>query len=232
METNTHGAKLQKDGITYAIQTTIPAGIIRPEDLERIAHIGRKFSIPMIKLTSGQRFLLIGVQEKDIGSIREELGSLGSGMFLPGVRYVQSCPGSSYCKNGTQDSLALALSISTRYQGVKFPAKLKIGISGCPRCCGESKVRDIGIMGSPKGWTVYFGGNSGNRCRVGDMVASCLHTDKALELVDRLLEWFKAETTEKERTARFMDRIQSDEKLLAEFSKIKSEFEIPTCDIK
>ncbi|MFH0966335.1 MAG: NAD(P)/FAD-dependent oxidoreductase [Methanobacteriota archaeon] len=232
MENTINGAKIQNDGVTYAIQTTIPAGIVTPEDLERIARIGRKFSIPMIKMTSGQRFLLIGVQEKNIRSIREELGTLGSGMILPGVRYVQSCPGSTYCKNGTQDSLSLALSLSNRFQGRKFPAKLKIGVSGCPRCCGESKVRDIGIMGSQKGWTVYFGGNSGNRCRVGDMVASCLQTERVLELVDRLLVWFKSEAGEKETAARFMERMESEPKLQEEFSKIKSEFAAPTCDLE
>lgn len=232
MEKNIVGAKLQKDGVTYAIQTYIPSGILRPEDLERIGQIGKKFSIPMIKITSGQRILLIGVEEKDIGSIREALGDLGSGMIIPGVRYVQSCPGISYCKNGTQDSLALASSLSTQYQGKKFPGKIKMGISGCPRCCGESRVRDIGIMGSNSGWTVYFGGNSGYRCRVGDLVASGLQTEKAIALVERLLGWYEAEAKEKERTARFMERLESDPKFQEEFSLIKNEFGKPDSDIR
>lgn len=146
-------------------------------------------------------------------------------MILPGVRYVQSCPGNTFCKNGTQDSLSLAKTISDKYQGKKFPSKLKIGISGCPRCCGESKVRDIGIMGSTKGWTVYFGGNSGYRCRVGDLVASSLQTEKAIELVERLLSWFESGAKEKERAARYMERAESDEKMKEEFSRIKNEYD-------
>jgi NAD(P)H-nitrite reductase large subunit len=169
------------------------------------------------------------VEEKDIGMIREELGPLGGGMFLPGVRIVQSCPGNAYCKNGTQDSLSLASALSNRYTEIKLPAKLKIGISGCPRCCGQSKVRDIGIVGSNNGWTVFFGGNSGYRCREGDTVVSGIQTGRTMELVDRLMTWYQSEAKEKERTARFMERVESDEALKNEFSRIRGEFEIPGC---
>ena len=125
MESNTHGAKIQKDGRTYAIQTYIPAGIVRPEDLEQIAHIAKKYKIPTIKITSGQRVLLIGVEENDIGMIREELGQLGGGMFLPGVRIVQSCPGNAYCKNGTQVlPLPRIGSLKSLYRN-KTPCKVK-----------------------------------------------------------------------------------------------------------
>lgn len=112
-------------------------------------------------MTSGQQFLLVGVREQDIAQVRKELGDLGSASITPGVRYVHSCPGIAYCKNGMQDSISLAREISDNYAGEEFPGKIKIGISGCPRCCGESRVRDIDIMGSAKGWTVFFGGHSG-----------------------------------------------------------------------
>ena len=139
MTDTTYGAKLQRDGKTYAIQTRIPAGIVTPEDLETIARVAKEFRIPMIKITSGQRFLLVGVQEKDIVQIRKELGDLGSATITPGVRYVQSCPGIAYCKNGTQDSISLAREISNEYAGKEFPGKIKIGISGLPSLLrGES----------------------------------------------------------------------------------------------
>jgi NAD(P)H-nitrite reductase large subunit len=202
----TYGAKLQRDG-TYAIQTRIPAGVVTPEDLGTIARVAKKFHIPVIKITSGQRFLLIGVQEQDIAEVRKELGALGMASITPGVRYVQSCPGISYCKNGTQDSLSLAREISDIYAGREFPGKIKIGVSGCPRCCGESRVRDIGIMGSAKGWTVFFGGHSGFNARQGEQVASGLTADKAKERVRILLDYYKAHARPKERTSRFLDRM-------------------------
>jgi NAD(P)H-nitrite reductase large subunit len=87
-----------------------------------------------------------------------------------------------------------------------YPAKLKIGISGCPRCCGESHTRDIGIMGTNRGWTVIFGGNSGTRPRIGDIIAGHLSKEEALDLVQRVLEYYRSHAKPNERTARFMER--------------------------
>ena len=205
----TYGAKLQRDSKTYAIQTRIPAGIVSPGDLELIAGVARKYQIPLIKITSGQRFLLVGVEENDIAAVRADLGILGTGSITPGVRYVQSCPGNAYCKNGTQDSLSLAREISDEFNGKEFPAKIKIGVSGCPRCCGESRVRDIGILGTAKGWTVFFGGHSGLKSHVGEQVAANLTTSEARGLVRNLLAYYGAHAQPKERTSRFLERVGS-----------------------
>ena len=206
----TYGAKLQRDGTTYAIQTRIPAGVVTPENLETIAKVAKKYHIPLVKITSGQRFLLVGVQEQDIADVRRELGNLGTASITPGVRYVQSCPGIWYCKNGTQDSIALAREISDEYAGKEFPAKIKIGVSGCPRCCGESRVRDIGIMGTAKGWTVFFGGHSGFKSRQGEQVATGLTSEEARDLIRTLLNHYKAHAEPKERSSRFLERVGTD----------------------
>jgi len=203
----TYGAKLQRDGKTYAIQTRIPAGVVTPDELETIARVAKKYTIPLIKITSGQRFLLVGVQEKDIAGVRKELGPLGTASITPGVRYVQSCPGISYCKNGTQDSISLAREISDEYAGQDFPAKIKIGVSGCPRCCGESRVRDVGIMGTTKGWTVTFGGHSGFKSRQGEQVATGLTSEEAMKCVRSLLTHYKAHAEPRERSSRFLERV-------------------------
>jgi NAD(P)H-nitrite reductase large subunit len=203
----TYGAKLQRDGKTYAIQTRIPAGVVTPEQLETIARVAKKYRIPLVKITSGQRFLLVGVQEQDVTGARKDLGSLGTASITPGVRYVQSCPGILYCKNGTQDSISLAKAISDEYAGQDFPAKIKVGVSGCPRCCGESRVRDVGIMGTAKGWTVFFGGHSGFKSRQGEQVATGLTSDEALTCVRSLLARYKAHAEPKERSSRFLERV-------------------------
>jgi len=48
---DTRGAILQRDGKRYAVITRVPAGIITPEDLETIARIGRKYRVPVLKIT-------------------------------------------------------------------------------------------------------------------------------------------------------------------------------------
>ena len=60
MENRPRGGILQRDGATYAIVPRTPAGIVSPEDLENIIKVVRRYSIPIIKMTSGQRMTTAG----------------------------------------------------------------------------------------------------------------------------------------------------------------------------
>lgn len=201
------GAILQRDGRTYAVVTRIPAGIVTPEDLEKIAAVGRKYHIPMLKITSGQRIALVGLAPDDVQKVITELGSLAKPEAAPCVKFVQACLGTEMCRYGNQDSIGLARAVDTRFRDLVFPAKIKIGISGCPRSCGESHTRDIGIMGTNKGWTVFFGGNGGTRPRFGDIIARNITAAEALDCAERLLEYYRNHAKPHERTARFMERV-------------------------
>ncbi|HOT02727.1 MAG TPA: NAD(P)/FAD-dependent oxidoreductase [Methanolinea sp.] len=209
------GAILQRDGKTFGIVTRVPGGIVTPEALENIAAVARNYHLPMVKLTSGQRFMLVGIPKKDLAAVYRDLGPFGEKETAPCVKYVQTCMGTDFCKYGVQDSTTLGLELEKRYHGVTFPAKLKFGVSGCPRCCGESYIRDIGVIGTQRGWNVVFGGNGGRRTSLGTVVAENLSTHDALDLVHRLLEYYQVNASPKERTARFLERIG--------FERLKSE---------
>jgi NAD(P)H-nitrite reductase large subunit len=88
-----------------------------------------------------------------------------------------------------------------------LPAKVKIGVSGCPFCCGESYVRDIGILGKKKGWTLIVGGSSARRPRIGDVLVEDLSGKSVIDLTKRFLEYYKKKAKKHERTARFVDRL-------------------------
>jgi NAD(P)H-nitrite reductase large subunit len=204
------GATLQRDGKTYAVSTRTPGGLVSPEHLERVAAVARKYVIPLVKITSGQRIALVGVQEAQLEGIFRDLGANADRTGGPCLHFVQACLGTESCRFGVQDSLGLAREVEARFREKMYPAKLKIGISGCPRSCGESHTRDIGILGTARGWTVIFGGNGGTRPRIGDVVAMNLSGDDVLDLVGRLLEYYKTHANPKERTARFMERVGMD----------------------
>ncbi len=210
MEDGPRGAIIQRDRKTYAIVPRTPAGIVSPEHLENIVAVVRRYNIPVIKMTSGQRMVLVGIKEEDVESIWNELGMTVGQATAPCVHYVQACPGTVVCKYGNQDSLTLGLELEEMYLDMNLPAKLKMGVSGCPRCCGESYLRDIGVMGNAKGWTVIFGGNSGGRPRIGDVMAKDMTTDEVKDLVRRLLEYYRDNGKPRERTARFVERVGVD----------------------
>jgi NAD(P)H-nitrite reductase large subunit len=207
MTDSTNGAILQRDGKRYAVVTRMPAGIVTLDDLETIARIGRKYKVPMVKITSGQRFALIGLEPGDVANVFQELGPLAQPESAPCVKFVQACLGTEMCRYGNQDSISLARALEERFRDKTFPAKVKIGVSGCQRCCGESQTRDVGIMGTNRGWTVFFGGNAGRNARIGDLIARDLTAAEVLDCTSRLLEYYRCNAPANERTARFMERV-------------------------
>ena len=207
MTTQTEGAVLQRDGKTYAVTTRIPAGIITPDQLETIARVGRTYRVPILKMTSGQRVLFAGLKPEDVPWVLADLGPLAQPESAPCVKFVQACLGTEMCRYGNQDSISLARALEERFRDKTFPAKVKIGVSGCQRCCSESQTRDVGIMGTNRGWTVFFGGNAGRNARIGDLIARDLTAAEVLDCTSRLLEYYRCNAPANERTARFMERV-------------------------
>ena len=203
------GAILQRDKETFAIVPKTTVGLLTADHLEKIAAVTRKYKIPIIKITSGQRFALVGVKKDDVDDIWKDLGmdpgkAKGTELCL---HYVQACPGTETCKYGVQDSIGLGTEIDTFFSEMELAAKVKIGVSGCPLCCGESFVRDVGVFGKKSGWSLIIGGSSARRPRIGDLIAENLSKEKVLELIKRFLEYYSSHATKRERTARFLDRL-------------------------
>lgn len=201
------GAILQRDKKTYAIVPRTPAGLLNPDFLENVAAVARKYEIPIIKITSGQRLALVGLEKEQVEPAWSDLQTgVGKAVELC-LHYVQACPGNSVCKFGVDDSLGLGLEIEEMYEGEDFPAKLKFGISGCPFCCAESYMRDIGAFAKQKGWTVIVGGNSGGRPRIGDILAQDVSREEVIRLSRKFLAYYKENGRKKERAARFVERV-------------------------
>jgi NAD(P)H-nitrite reductase large subunit len=75
-------AILQRDKQNYAIVPKSPVGIITPEELDKISAVAKKYSIPAIKITSGQRIALVGIDEKDLEDVWHAL-DMPRGMVKP-----------------------------------------------------------------------------------------------------------------------------------------------------
>jgi NAD(P)H-nitrite reductase large subunit len=207
MTDNPDGSILQRDKETYAIVPRTPAGLLTPEFLERLAGVVRKYNIPITKITSGQRLALVGLKKDDIPEVWKDLGAdIGRATELC-LHYVQACPGNQVCSLGVQDSLGMGLELEKRYLGVEMPAKLKVGVSGCPMTCAEGYVRDVGLIGKRGGWIVTYGGNSGGRPRIADVIGEELSGEEALALVDKLVEFYRENGKKRERVARMVDRL-------------------------
>lgn len=205
------GAVLQRDKETYAIAPHVPAGIITSDQLRKLADVADKYKVSAIKVTAAQRIALVGLKEEDIDRAWDDLGMKPGAAIGLCVRSIKTCPGTTFCKKGFRDSISIGLKLDDRYHGMDLPNKLKIGVSGCPNSCSDNHTRDIGLMGTPKGWTVFVGGKGGTMPRLGDRLIMNVPDDKVLDLVDNVVKVYASNATSKERLGAYIDRISFDE---------------------
>lgn len=201
------GVVIQRDRQTYGIAPHVPCGVVTPAVLRKIADVAERYNIPMLKITSAARIALLGIREEDVDAIWNELEMDPGSVVGICVRSIKACPGTTYCKRGQQDSLGLGMILDEKYHGLELPGKMKIGVSGCPNQCGETSFKDIGLVGTAKGWRVYVGGNGGTSPRIGEILAQRIDTDAALQLLDRILEYYRANAKPKERMGRMIERL-------------------------
>ena len=202
------GAIIQRDGETYAIAPHIPGGIIDPEKLKKIAEVAEKYG-SVIKITSAQRIAIVGIQERNIDNVWEELGMKPGAAIGLCVRSVKICPGTTFCKRGQQDSIGIGLKLDDKYHGMELPFKFKMGVSGCMNSCAEPVIKDIGLMGTSKGFRLYAGGTSGVNPRLGNLIAEELSENESLDLIDRIINFYK-KTNQKKRLGKIIDEIGLD----------------------
>ena len=196
----------QRDG-TYAI--VLDKALVTPQELKRIAEAMEEFDVKLVKFTESQRMVIVGIDPEKIDEFCEKAGVKVAPATGKVVRSVKFCPGKALCTMGLQDSIAMAERLM-KFEGLEFPDKVKIAISGCPNSCTEPAVRDIGLMGTKDGFTLYVGGSAGRKPRIGRVLTEKLSMDEAEELVEKILEFYKNNADKGKRLGEFIDSIDWD----------------------
>jgi nitrite reductase (NADH) large subunit len=209
-DTNDHFlANIQKNG-SYSVVPRIPGGEITPEKLIVIGEVARDFGL-YTKITGGQRIDLFGARVDQLPAIWARLTDAGfeSGhAYGKALRTVKSCVGSTWCRYGVQDSVAMAIRLELRYRGLRSPHKLKSAVSGCARECAEAKGKDFGVIATAEGWNLYVGGNGGADPRHAQLLAQDLDDEQLIKLIDRFLMFYIRTADRLERTAPWLERLE------------------------
>lgn len=201
------GAIIQRDKETYAVAPHIPCGVVTPDLLRRLADVAEKYHAKAMKITGATRIAVVGIREEDIDKVWEELGMKPGAAVGLCVRSVRACPGNIFCKIGQQDALGMGMKLDEKYHGMELPGKFKISVSGCNLNCAESWVRDVGLFGKPKGWTLVVGGNVGADPRIARELLSGLDDEQALEAVEKVIEFYRENGKKGERLGKMIERI-------------------------
>lgn len=200
------GAVLQRDKESYAIVPHLPVGLITPAQLRQVADVAEKYQAVALKITSAARIAIVGLKEEDLDRAWTDLGMNPGAATGLCVRSIKACPGNSLCRLGQQNSLAMGQELDRLYHGMALPSKLKMGVSGCPNQCAESGIKDIGLFGRAKGWSIVAGGNAASRPRIGEIICEGLSDEQALAVCARIVNLLKEQGRKAERLGRFIDR--------------------------
>ena len=203
-------ANIQKDG-TFSVVPRIFGGVTTADDLIKIGQVAKKYDVPMVKFTGGQRIDLLGVKKDDLPKVWEELGMPSGHAYTKAFRTCKTCVGTEFCRYGTNDSTALGIAIERRFQGFEFPAKVKMAVSGCPRNCSESTVKDVGIIATEGGeWEISMGGAAGAGVRKTDILCRVKTQEEAIRVIGRFLIYYRDNAKWLERTYDFVPRVGVD----------------------
>lgn len=201
------GAVLQRDKETYAIAPHLTGGLVTPDQLRKIADVAEKYGAATLKVTGAQRIAIVGLKEEDIDKAWEDLGMKPGAAIGLCVRSVKICPGTTFCKRGLNDSVTIGQKLDSIYHGQDLPNKLKIGVSGCPNSCADNHTRDIGLIGTAKGWRVYVGGKGGRKPRLGDMLVPTIDEENLFKLIDKIIQVYATYGEKHERIGDYIDRV-------------------------
>ena len=202
-------ANIQKDG-TYSVIPRMWGGETTASELRRIADVVDKYKIPTVKVTGGQRIDLLGVKKEDLQNVWKDIGMPSGHAYAKALRTVKTCVGSEWCRMGTQDSTQMGKDLERAMWRMYAPHKVKFAVSGCPRNCAESGIKDVGIIGVDSGWEMYIAGNGGIKTEVAHFFTKLKTAEEVLEYTGAFCELYRQEGWYLERTVHYVNRVGLD----------------------
>lgn len=202
-------ANIQKDG-TYSVVPRMWAGETTASELRRIADVVDKYQIPTVKVTGGQRIDLLGVKKEDLPQVWKDLDMPSGHAYAKALRTVKTCVGSEWCRFGTQDSTLMGKQLEQALWRMYAPHKVKLAVSGCPRNCAESGIKDVGVIGVDSGWEIYVAGNGGIKTEVAQFFVKVSTHEEVLEYAGAFLQLYRQEAWYLERTVHYVSRVGLD----------------------
>ncbi len=199
-------ANIQKDG-SYSVIPRMWGGETTSSELRRIADAVDKYKIRTVKITGGQRIDLLGVRKEDLPAVWKDIGMASGHAYAKALRTVKTCVGSEWCRFGTQDSTQMGKDLERALWRMYAPHKVKLAVSGCPRNCAESGIKDVGVIGVDSGWEIYVGGNGGIKTEVAQFLCKLKTSEEVLEYSGAFLQMYREEGWYLERTVHYVGRV-------------------------
>ncbi len=199
-------ANIQNDG-TFSVIPQMRGGVTDADQLIRLGEVAKRYHVPLVKVTGSQRVGLYGVKKEELPNIWQDLGMRSASAYGKKTRSVKSCVGKEFCRFGTQYTTRLGIRLEKTFEYIDTPHKFKMGVSGCPRSCVESGVKDFGVISVENGFQIYIGGNGGTEVEKAEFLTTVETEDEVIKLCGALMQYYRETGIYAERTAPWLRRL-------------------------
>ena len=199
-------ANIQNDG-TFSVIPQMRGGVTDADQLIRLGEVAKKYNVPLVKVTGSQRVGLYGLKKEELPSVWEDLGMRSASAYGKKTRSVKSCVGKEFCRFGTQYTTQLGIRLEKTFEYIDTPHKFKMGVSGCPRSCVESGVKDFGVISVENGFQLYIGGNGGTEVTKGQLLTTVETEDEVIRICGALMQYYRETGIYAERTVPWLERL-------------------------
>ncbi|WP_145539719.1 nitrite reductase large subunit NirB [Staphylococcus warneri] len=199
-------ANIQNDG-TFSVIPQMRGGVTDADQLIRLGEVAKKYNVLLVKVTGSQRVGLYGLKKEELPSVWEDLGMRYASAYGKKTRSVKSCVGKEFCRFGTQYTTQLGIRLEKTFEYIDPPHKFKMGVSGCPRSCVESGVKDFGVISVENGFQLYIGGNGGTEVTKGQLLTTVETEDEVIRICGALMQYYRETGIYAERTAPWLERL-------------------------
>lgn len=137
--------------ITVRVQMP-PNGLVAASTLRLFARWTREYALTT-RRTSRQAFELVGVRREKLEALLAEITAAGYPVGGTGnsLHQLKGCNGFLHCQNAAIDPPSIMKRLGDAFYddivAWRYPAPLKLSVSGCPNHCGAALEGDIGIIG-------------------------------------------------------------------------------------
>ncbi|XID92977.1 nitrite reductase large subunit NirB [Paenibacillaceae bacterium WGS1546] len=197
---------LPETGDVVSVMPKLFAGVVRADQLRRIADVLDKFALPYGRLTGEGRLVLPGVRRRQAEAVARELGlsnesAEGAGHFAK-VFVVAGDRG------GEDVAVRLGKELERRLFRIPMPGPVTIAIAAGRSTSERSGwlTRELGLFAAPAGWEIYVGGHAERPVRQAQLLAVVPNEEEALEVAVSCFQGYREAAVFGESLWRWLDR--------------------------
>lgn len=203
----TYGYCAQRHEGYFMIRIRIPGGVIRAEQMERIAGLAERCGHGSVHLTTRGNLELHSVKINDYFTLRDELAEVGittRSSCGHTFRNILGCHKNGVCPDEPFDLYPWVQKIHNHifekadFYNRRLPRRLNISFSGCGGCSADAHINDIGFISKQiqegeneiYGFELWAAGSLGTAPRLGHKLREFVGFDEVLPSLEAITELY------------------------------------------